>query len=296
MELLELQYFVAVADAGNFTQSAMLLGIDASTISRRISRLEDELGLTVFERKRSGARLTEGGKAVLLHVRRALAEIELVRSAGIKNGSGSVGLVRLGLGVTPTGEPLSGLLAAWRKSRPEVLLSIAELNVREIRSGLEGRRLDVAVIPSFMLWPGATALPIYCEPLVAALPVEHPLSARSALDWASLADETILVQTWAESGEQQEFFGSLLGGGARFQSHAASRQSMLALVSAGFGITITCRNQSETIFPGVIFKPIDEPNAWVRVHLAWMPEAEDPVVGRFVALVRDMARVRCHLP
>jgi hypothetical protein len=48
-----------------------------------------------------------------------------------------------------------------------------------------------------MLWPDATALPIYCEPLVAALPVEHPFSARSALDWASLADETILVQTWA---------------------------------------------------------------------------------------------------
>jgi DNA-binding transcriptional LysR family regulator len=68
----------------------------------------------------------------------------------------------------------------------EVLLSISELNVREIRSALERRRLDAAVIPSFMLWPDATALPIYCEPLVAALPVEHPFAARSALDWASL--------------------------------------------------------------------------------------------------------------
>jgi DNA-binding transcriptional LysR family regulator len=97
IELLELQYFVAVADAGNFTRAAMFLGINASTISRRISRLEDELGLTVFERKRSGARLTEGGKAVLLHVRRALAEIESVRSAGIRNGSHSVRLIRLGL-------------------------------------------------------------------------------------------------------------------------------------------------------------------------------------------------------
>jgi DNA-binding transcriptional LysR family regulator len=48
MELLELQYFVAVADAGNFTRAAMFLGINASTISRRISRLEDELGLTAL--------------------------------------------------------------------------------------------------------------------------------------------------------------------------------------------------------------------------------------------------------
>src|SRR6202035_5450805 len=106
-------------------------------------------------------------------------------------------------------------LGARRKSRPEVLLSIAELNVGEIRSALEGRRLDVALIPSFMSWPDATALPIYCEPLVAALPVEHPFSARSALDWASLADETILVQKWARAKSSRWFFDSLVGSGAR---------------------------------------------------------------------------------
>jgi DNA-binding transcriptional LysR family regulator len=75
----------------------MFLGINASTISRRIGRLERELGRTVFERKHSGARLTEGDKAVLLHVRRALAEIESVKSAGVRNGSSSVGVISLGL-------------------------------------------------------------------------------------------------------------------------------------------------------------------------------------------------------
>jgi hypothetical protein len=128
------------------------------------------------------------------------------------------------------------------------------------------------------------------------LPVEHPFSARSALDWASLADETILVQTWVESEEQQVFFDSLLGSGAQFQSHAAGKHPCSHLSALASGITITCRSQSETIFPGVIFKPIDEPNAWVRLHLACVSEAEDPVVGRFVALVRDVARVRCLLP
>jgi hypothetical protein len=127
------------------------------------------------------------------------------------------------------------------------------------------------------------------------LPVEHPFSACSAMDWASLADETILVQTWVESEEQQVFFDSLLGSGARIQSHATGKH-VCSHLSVPSGITITCRSQSETIFPGVIFKPIDELNAWVRVHLACMPETEDPIVGRFVALVRDVARVRCLLP
>jgi len=294
MKLLELQYFVAVADAGNFARAATLLGINSSTISRRISHLEDELGLTVFERKRSGARLTEGGKAVLLHVRRALAEIEAVRSAGSRNGSGSIGVIRFGLSIAPTGEPLNSLLAAWHKGHPEVLLSIAELSCREICSALEGRRLDAALLPSFMLWPHAAALPVYQERLVVALRVEHPLSARSALDWASLVDETILVQGWAGNEAQREFFGSLLGSDVQFQSHAASRQSLLALVSAGFGVAIIPLSQSQAFCPGLIFKPIDEPNARCRIDLAWMPETEEPVVGRFIAFVRDEARAR-HL-
>ena len=75
----------------------------------------------------------------MLHVRRALAEIESVKSAGVRNGT----------------------------------------NCREICSALKGRRLDAALIPSVMLWPHAAALPVYRERLVAALPVEHLLSARS---------------------------------------------------------------------------------------------------------------------
>jgi hypothetical protein len=73
----------------------------------------------------------------------------------------------------------------------KVPLSVAEFRYHEICSALEGRRLDAALIPSVILWPHAAALPVYRERLVAALPIEHRLSARSALDWASLVDEII---------------------------------------------------------------------------------------------------------
>ena len=65
-------------------------------ISRRIGRLEDELGLAIFERRHSGIRLTTGGKDVLMHARRAFAEFEAVKFAGKQNGIGAVGEVRLG--------------------------------------------------------------------------------------------------------------------------------------------------------------------------------------------------------
>jgi DNA-binding transcriptional LysR family regulator len=190
----------------------------------------------------------------------------------------------------PVGEPLVGLLAKWRERHPSVGLTIVELSDRDVAMALEERRLDAVLVPSFTLWPHAVALQVYREEVVAALPDRHILAEREALTWADLREETILVQGWNDSQEQREFFASLLGSGVRFQTHAASKQSVLALVEAGFGITLAAKSQSEVQFPKIVFRPIAEPNAWFRIDLAWMPEMEEPVVGRFVAFMRDEAR------
>ena len=87
------------------------------------------------------------------------------------------------------------------------------------------------------------------------------------------------MQGWDESQAQREFFASLLGSGTRFEAHAASKQSVIALVGAGYGITLAAKSQAEVKFPKVVFRPVVEPNAWLRIDLAWMPEAEDPAVG-----------------
>jgi DNA-binding transcriptional LysR family regulator len=88
------------------------------------------------------------------------------------------------------------------------------------------------------------------------------------------------------------FYASFLGEDVKFSSHPASKQSVMALVGAGFGITLATRSQSEVTFPGVVYKPILEDDAWLQVELAWLPSSEDAAVGRFVAFMRDEARSR----
>jgi DNA-binding transcriptional LysR family regulator len=101
-----------------------------------------------------------------------------------------------------------------------------------------------------------------------------------------------LVQGWDDNQAQREFYATLLGSGARFAVHGASKQTILALVSIGAGIALATESQSEVTFPDVVFRPINEENAWLDFGLVWLPESEDPVVGRFVAFMRDESRAR----
>jgi DNA-binding transcriptional LysR family regulator len=292
MEIRDLKYLAASADAGAFARAAEALGLNSSTVSRRIGQVEEELGLTLFERGRFGIRLTPGGKAVMMFVRRALADIDAVMTSGHQNGTGKAGRVRLGVRMPPIGEPMRTLLSTWREMHPDVLLTIFEMNERDMQAALAERRLDAALITSHTLWPHATSEPLYRERIVAALPQGHRLSGRKAVDWDSLRDEIFLVQGWDESQSAREFYAAFLGSGVTFHMHAASKQSVFALVGAGLGVTLASMSQSEVVFPGVVYCPIDEENAWLQIELAWTPDAEDAALGRFLAFMRDEARSR----
>jgi DNA-binding transcriptional LysR family regulator len=292
MEFRDLRFLMASADAGNLGRAARLLGLNTSTISRRIARLEDELGLALFERGHSGVRLTAGGRAVMIHVRRALAELDAVKRSGAQNGSGNVGEIRLGVRLPPIGEPIVSLLSSWREKHTNVVLTVSEMNDRDLAAALEERRLDVALTSNNGVWHHAASLPLYRDRLLAAFPIGHHLAGYPAVDWDALRDEDILVQGWDESHTARELYASFLGEGARFRSHAASKQSVFALVGAGFGVTLATASQAEVVFPGVVFKPINEQDASIQIVLAWLPELEDATVGRFVAFLRDEARSR----
>jgi hypothetical protein len=131
---------------------------------------------------------------------------------------------------------------------------------------------------------------MYKERLLAGVPSRSPLAQEAATSWAALGKQIVLVQDWPQSHVTRSFYGALLGHGTAFQSHAASKQSLLSLVAAGFGITLATEAQALAGFPGVTFVPIAEENAAINIVLAWTPQSEDPAVGRFIAFFRDEAR------
>jgi DNA-binding transcriptional LysR family regulator len=83
-----------------------------------------------------------------------------------------------------------------------------------------------------------------------------------------------------------------MGSGIRFAVHSASKQSVLGLVGAGFGITLATQSQAHVRIPGVVFRHVLEENAEVEIQLVWVPENEDVAVGRFVSFMREMSTSR----
>jgi DNA-binding transcriptional LysR family regulator len=124
MEIRGLKYLAAVASTRNFGWAAKSLGVETSTISRHISRLEDELSLALFERANTGVRLTPGGKAVMIHVNRTLAEFDAVGRSASQNSMVHAGAIQLGVRMPPAGEPLGSLLAGRRVRHPNVVLTV----------------------------------------------------------------------------------------------------------------------------------------------------------------------------
>lgn len=292
MDMLDFRYLSAAVETGSLSRAAQSLGLNASTISRRISHLEDQLGVTLIERGSFGIRLTAAGRDVMVAVRRTLDAFDTVMRAGKSNGVAKTGRLRLGVRMPPIGQPLQSMLATWRSRHPGIALTLHELNDNEISAGLAERILDAALVTTHTIRPGANTVPIYREPVVATLPATHALSSYESLTWGQLRKETFLTQRWDDSHSARDFYATFLGEGVTFSPHSASKQSVMALVGAGFGITLASKSQAEVTFPGVIYRPIREDDAWLQVELAWVPKSEEAAVGRFVAFMRDEARLR----
>jgi DNA-binding transcriptional LysR family regulator len=230
----------------------------------------------------------------MVQVRRSLEAIDNVFRSGKSTGAAKRGRLRLGVRMPPIGQPLQALLSSWHSQHPGIALTLHELNDGEIFTALVERTLDAAFVMALRPRPrpGANAIPIFHEPVVAALPATHALASLDSVTWDQLRAETFLTQEWDGSHAARDFYASVLGEGVRFSPHPASKQSIMALVGAGFGVTLATKSQSEATFPGVVYKTISEDDARVQVELAWLPTSEDAAVGRFVAFMRDEARSR----
>ncbi|MER5452620.1 LysR family transcriptional regulator [Streptomyces sp. NPDC002764] len=266
MELRQLTYFVTVAEELHFGRAAERLHIVQSAVSMQIQRLERELGAELFDRTPRRVRLTSAGERLLPRAREVLAAADRARAAvapppGLRIGTS-----------TGMGAHLDRVLAAFARRAPEVPVELFSLPAAERLARVAGGGLHAAFVRSVEPVPGVRVLPLWPDPLVAALPASHPLAGRAEIDLGELAE---LPLSLTERRNNPALVDLVVGAchEAGFQPLPGpangSLQDTLATIGSRPGWTVVYASHARVLHsPRVAFVPFRAPGLAMSTGLA----------------------------
>jgi LysR family hydrogen peroxide-inducible transcriptional activator len=239
MTLNELRYLVAVADHRHFGKAASACFVSQPTLSTQIKKLEEQLGVMLFERTNKSVRTTGIGEQVVNKARRVLDQVEDIRI--MCRGDLEPLCGARSLGVIPTLAPylLPWLLPPLRRAHPALELIVVEDITERLIARLREHSLDVAMVALPTSESDLIERPLFDEPFYVACPAGHRLACARAVTLADLEGEPILFLADGHCLRDQAL--AICGGAARDPTgdfRATSLETLRQLVAAGLGFTL----------------------------------------------------------
>lgn len=255
MELRQLRQALVLAETLNFHRAAEQLNMTQPPLSTSIKKLEDELGVLLFERLPSGLRLTTAGEAVLRNARSALFFAEQMRRAAGEGEAGERGQLRLGFVSTAAYGLLPRILRSFRERYPQVELLLEEGVGGDLLRRLDDHELDVALV-RYPLVQDCTAqiTMLQREHLVLAVRHDSPLAARPSVDLAELANEAFIISSQQRSPSMHALMLQAFeeaGICPRIVQQAAQISTVLGLVESGIGVAMIPASASGYVGPQI---------------------------------------------
>jgi LysR family hydrogen peroxide-inducible transcriptional activator len=193
MEVNQLRYVCAIADTGNFSRAAERCRIAQPSLSQQVQKLEDDLGVKLFDRLGRSIRLTEAGRAFIPRARAILEQLDAARSSAADKNADLRGNVTVG--VIPTVAPylMPAYTASFAKKFPDAKLRIIEETTSVLVEGLRDLSIDVAILALPLRHKDLELFPIRTEPLFAVLKKNHPRARAKSLALKDLRGESFVM-------------------------------------------------------------------------------------------------------
>jgi len=269
LTLKDLHYVVALADHGHFGRAALACNISQPTLSTQVKKLEQELGLTLFERTTQSVSVTDIGRDIVGRARRILAEVEAIGSVGHDQTNPLSGMFRLG--VIPTLGPylLPWLVPALKGSYPELRLTVREDLTVPLLERLHLNRLDAVLVALPIDEDGLDTVPMFDEPFRFAEPRGDGPIATGIMDEAELRGQRLLLLTEGHCLRDQALAicatsDPELDGDFR----ATSLETIVQMVATGLGNTLLPAMACGETMRGITTRPL-APGLHRRIGLAW---------------------------
>lgn len=293
MEVHQLRYFCAVAETSSFTRAAEREQVAQPSLSQQIMKLEEELGVRLFDRLRRTVRLTDPGQLFLPRARAILAELRAAKEEVAERQAKMSGAVCVG--VIPTIAPyfLPARIAAFLRKYPETSITVVEDVTVHLLDRLRSGLVDMAILALPARGHDLDCFPLLSERLYAILPKGHELARRRSVTMKELRHEPFLLlrddhcfrETAIEVCKRARIAPQIVFESGQFSS-------ILGMVAAGLGVSVVPEMALERR-PDCSFVEIADERASRTVGVAALKEH---YLGRaqqvFLAHLRAQAQTR----
>ena len=279
MTLTELKYIVAVARAKHFGHAAESCFVAQPTLSVAIKKLEDELGVTLFERGGSEVSVTPVGAQIVAQAERVLEQTAAIKELAKQNKDPLAGPLRLGVIYTIGPYLLPPLVKNLIDNVPQMPLVLQENFTVKLLELLRQGELDAAIMALPLPDHGMLMQTLYDEPFVVAMPKTHPWAKRKEIAADDLKAETMLLlgtghcfrdQVLEVCPEMARF--SSPGNGMQRTFEGSSLETIRHMVASGIGLTVLPRasvRDMEDPNGLLTFVPFSHPAPSRRVVIVW---------------------------
>ncbi len=291
MELRHLRYFAAVADTAHFGAAAKRLHIAQPALSQAIRSLEADLGTALFTRTTRQVALTAAGRYLQEEATRILRAVDESARGVRRIADGHLGLVRMGFTGTAVFTQLPRITRLLQQELPGLTLEMhADLLTPAQCERLGDGRLDLGVLRPPVGDDLLAVRTIEVEPLVLALPADHPLVSLPHIEMADLRAEGFVTYADRDSAVNEATVRSCREAGfaPRREHEATGTTVLLAQVAAGLGIALVPGSVRALTLVGVVFRDVIG-SASIEVALAWRRGAHGPASDS--PLVRSVVEV-----
>jgi DNA-binding transcriptional LysR family regulator len=300
VDLRLLRYFLAVAEEAHLTKAAERLGIRQPPLSQQIRALEQELGVTLFNRLPRGMELTESGRALLADARNIIALVDQAVDGVRQVSRGEAGRLTVGFTGSAAFHPfVPSVIRRFRDAAPNVRLVLEESSTGELTEAVAEGRVDAAFIRGAQ---GASrnvvVESVLEETMLAAFPADHPMvrgRPRKRIALSELAEESfILYRRHNGPGLYDAVISACAAAGfsPRMAQEAPRMLSTLSLVAAGLGVSLVPASLRRVNIEGVVYVNVTQP-AGLRapLNLIWR---DAPLSGACRKLIEEVRLCRAQ--
>lgn len=280
MTLTEFRYIVAVARERHFGRAAAACHVSQPTLSVAVRRLEEELGVTLFERGGSEISVTPIGRRVVDQAHRVLAETDALRRLANQAQDPLAGPLRVGAIHTVGPYLFPHLIPILHQTVPQMPLIVEENFTARLGERLRQGHLDAIVIALPFSQAGAELRELYDEPFRVVMPASHPWAERASIEPTELGNQNVLLLGSGHCFRDQVLSACPDCGGADLAEttgpdatlEGSSLETIRHMVASGMGVTVlpcTAVGEDRYAAPLLTARPFADPTPRRRVALVW---------------------------